>query len=184
VLRPPAAEEAVLALLPTAPSAALDALEAIGGDRTRSALARAFGLDGPADGLPTAQSGTKDGPPTAQSGTEDGPATAPDGPPRLPVAPELRPVRDRALALLWHLTREPGQRQDLLARLDPQNLPYDIEADLGAPDERDLAVLRARVDVDAPVAAFCRIAAYAGTGTPPPGGVPLADLLLRIVRDL
>ncbi|MFE1823062.1 HEAT repeat domain-containing protein [Streptomyces anulatus] len=173
VLRPPAAEEAVLALLPTAPSAALDALEAIGGDRTRSALARAFGLGGPADR-----------PPTALSGAEDGPPTAPDGPPRLPVAPELRPVRDRALALLWHLTREPGQRQALLARLDPQNLPYDIEADLGAPDERELAVLRARVDVDAPVAAFCRIAAYAGTGTPPPGGVPLADLLLRIVRDL
>ncbi|MGW5985898.1 HEAT repeat domain-containing protein [Streptomyces anulatus] len=173
VLRPPAAEEAVLALLPTAPSAALDALEAIGGGRTRSALARAFGLGGPADR-----------PPTALSGAEDGPPTAPDGPPRLPVAPELRPVRDRALALLWHLTREPGQRQALLARLDPQNLPYDIEADLGAPDERELAVLRARVDVDAPVAAFCRIAAYAGTGTPSPGGVPLADLLLRIVRDL
>ncbi|MFJ6806782.1 HEAT repeat domain-containing protein [Streptomyces anulatus] len=172
-LRPPAAEEAVLALLPTAPSAALDALEAIGGDRTRSALARAFGLGGPADG-----------PPTALSGAEDGPPTAPDSPPRLPVAPELRPVRDRALALLWHLTREPGQRQDLLARLDPQNLPHDIEADLGAPDERELAVLRARVDVDAPVASFCRIAAYAGTGTLPPGGVPLADLLLRIVRDL
>ncbi|MFD5209589.1 HEAT repeat domain-containing protein [Streptomyces anulatus] len=173
VLRPPAAEEAVLALLPTAPSAALDALEAIGGDRTRSALAWAFGLGGPADR-----------PPTALSGAEDGPPTAPDGPPRLPVAPELRPVRDRALALLWHLTREPGQRQALLARLDPQNLPYGIEADLGAPDERELAVLRARVDVDAPVAAFCRIAAYAGTGTPSPGGVPLADLLLRIVRDL
>ncbi|MFC8624084.1 HEAT repeat domain-containing protein [Streptomyces anulatus] len=173
VLRPPAAEEAVLALLPTAPSAALDALEAIGGDRTRSALARAFGLGGPADG-----------PPTALSGAADGPPTAPDSPPRLPVAPELRPVRDRALALLWHLTREPGQRQDLLTRLDPQNLPHDIEADLGAPDERELAVLRARVDVDAPVAAFCRIAAYAGTGTLPPGGVPLADLLLRIVRDL
>ncbi|MFH9240919.1 HEAT repeat domain-containing protein [Streptomyces anulatus] len=172
-LRPPAAEEAVLALLPTAPSAALDALEAIGGDRTRSALARAFGLGGPVDG-----------PPTALSGAADGPPTAPDSPPRLPVAPELRPVRDRALALLWHLTREPGQRQDLLARLDPQNLPYDIEADLGAPDERELAVLRARVDVDAPVAAFCRITAYAGTGTPSPGGVPLADLLLRIVRDL
>lgn len=173
VLRPPAAEEAVLALLPTAPSAALDALEAIGGDRTRSALARAFGLGGPADG-----------PPTALSGAADGAPTAPDSPPRLPVAPELRPVRDRALALLWHLTREPGQRQDLLARLDPRNLPYDIEADLGAPDERELAVLRARVDVDAPVAAFCRIATYAGTGTLPPGGVPLADLLLRIVRDL
>ncbi|MFH9268669.1 HEAT repeat domain-containing protein [Streptomyces sp. NPDC017546] len=162
VLRPPSAEKAVLALLPGAPSAALDALEAIGGDRTRSALARAFGVGGPADGPPTAT----------------------DGPPRLPVARELRPVRDRALALLWHLTREPGQRQDLLARLAPQDLPRDIEADLGAPDERELAVLRARVDVDAPVAAFCRIAAYAGAGTVSSGGVPLADLLLRIVRDL
>ncbi len=206
VLRPPAAEEAVLALLPTAPSAALDALEAIGGDRTRSALARAFGLGGPADGpptalsdaadglptalsdagdgLPTALSDAGDGLPTALSDAADGPPTAPDSAPRLPVAPELRPVRDRALALLWHLTHEPGQRQDLLARLDPQHLPYAIEADLGAPDERELAVLRARVDVDAPGAAFCRIAAYAGTGTLPPGGVPLADLLLRIVRDL
>lgn len=162
VLRPPAAEEAVLALLPTAPSAALDALEAIGADRTRSALARAFGLDGPADGPPG----------------------DPDTPRRLPVAPELRPVRDRALALLWHLTREPGQRQDLLARLDPQNLPHAVEADLGAPEERELAVLRARVDVNDPVAAFCRIAAHTGTGTLPPEGVPPADLLLRIVRDL
>ncbi|MER6023127.1 HEAT repeat domain-containing protein, partial [Streptomyces anulatus] len=62
VLRPPAAEEAVLALLPTAPSAALDVLEAIGGDRTRSALARAFGLGGPADRPPTALSGAEDGP--------------------------------------------------------------------------------------------------------------------------
>lgn len=184
VLRPPAAEEAVLALLPTAPSAALDALEAIGGDRTRSELARAFGLGGPADGRPTGLSEAADGPRTAPPGVEDGPRTAPDSPPRLPVAPELRPVRDRALALLWHLTREPGQRQDLLARLDPQHLPYAIEADLGAPDEGELAVLRARVDVDAPVASFCRIATYAGTGTLPPGGVPLADLLLRIVRDL
>lgn len=162
VLRPAAAEEAVLALLPTAPSAALDALEAIGGDRTRSVLARAFGIGGPADGPPTAA----------------------DGPPRLPVAPELRPVRDRALALLWHLTRRPGQRQELLARLAPQDLPRAVEADLGAPDERELAVLRARVDVDDPVGAFCRIAAHAGTGTAPPEGVPLADLLLRIVRDL
>ncbi|MFH9298646.1 HEAT repeat domain-containing protein [Streptomyces sp. NPDC017520] len=162
VLRPPAAEEAVLALLPTAPSAALDALEAIGGDRTRSALARAFGVGGPADGSPTAT----------------------DGPPRLPVAPELRSVRDRALALLWHLTHRPGQREELLARLAPRHLPRAVEADLGAPDERELAVLRARVDVDAPVAAFCRIAAHAGTGTAPPESVPLADLLLRIVRDL
>ncbi|MER8267814.1 HEAT repeat domain-containing protein [Streptomyces griseus] len=161
-LRPPAAEEAVLALLPTAPAAALDALEAVGGDRTRSALARAFGVGGPADGPPTAA----------------------DGPSPLPVAPELRPVRDRALALLWHLSHRPGQRHELLSRLAPQDLPRDIEADLGAPDERELAVLRARVDLDAPVAAFCRIAAHAGGGPASPEGVPLADLLLRIVRDL
>lgn len=158
VLRPPDAEEAVLALLATAPAAALDALEAIGGDRTRSALARGLGVGDPADGPPT----------------------APDGSSRLPVAPELRPVRDRALAILWHLTHDPGQRRDLLDRLDPQALPRDVEADLGAPDERELAVLRARVDVGDPVASLGRIAAYADTGTLP----LVADLLLRIVRDL
>ncbi|MEU0103106.1 HEAT repeat domain-containing protein [Streptomyces sp. NPDC006267] len=178
VLRPPDAEEAVLALLPTAPSAALDALEAIGGDRTRSALARGLGVE-PTIGPPT----TEDGPLAAPAGlptTPDDPLTAPDGPPRLPVAPELRPVRHRALALLWHLTREPGRRRDLLARLDPRDLPPDIEADLGAPDERELAVLRARVDVDDPVAALRRIAEYAGTQS----SSLVADVLLRVVRDL
>ncbi|MFK0135125.1 HEAT repeat domain-containing protein [Streptomyces rubiginosohelvolus] len=160
-LRPPNAEDAVLALLPSAPSAALDALEAIGGDRTRSALARAFGTD--ALGL-----------------APDSPPEAPDRSPRPPVAPELRPVRDRALALLWHLTRVPEQRRDLLDRLDPRHLPHTVEADLGAPDERELAVLRARVDADAPVAALRRIAEYAGTGALP----LVSDLLLRIVRDL
>ncbi|MFF0504129.1 HEAT repeat domain-containing protein [Streptomyces fimicarius] len=170
VLRPPGAEEAVLALLPTVPSAALDALEAIGGDRTRSALARGLGIGGLVDG-------PVDGP---SDGAADGPSTAPDRAPRLPVVPELRPVRDRATALLWHLTQEPAQRRDLLARLDPRALPPGIEADLGAPDERELAVLRARVDVDDPVAALCRVAAYADAATLP----LVADLLLRIVRDL
>ncbi|MFD4024968.1 HEAT repeat domain-containing protein [Streptomyces sp. NPDC058576] len=179
VLRPPNAEEAVLALLPTAPAAALVALEAIGGDRTRSTLARAFGVAGAADGPAPAP----DSPHEGTGGSRpagDGPAPAPGGSSRPPVAPELRSVRDRALALLWHLTHDPGQRRDLLAQLDPQHLPRDVEADLGAPDERELAVLRARVDVDAPVAALRRIAAYAGTGTLP----LVSDLLLRIVRDL
>ncbi|MGW6465610.1 HEAT repeat domain-containing protein [Streptomyces rubiginosohelvolus] len=160
-LRPPNAEDAVLALLPSAPSAALDALKAIGGDRTRSALARAFGIDAP--GL-----------------APDSPPEAPDRSPRPPVAPELRPVRDRALALLWHLTHVPEQRRDLLDRLDPRHLPHTVEADLGAPDERELAVLRARVDADAPVAALRRTAEYAGTGALP----LVSDLLLRVVRDL
>ncbi|MGW1228066.1 HEAT repeat domain-containing protein [Streptomyces sp. NPDC002530] len=42
-LRPPDAERAVLAVLPRAPAAALDALEAIGGDRTVRALHEALG---------------------------------------------------------------------------------------------------------------------------------------------
>ncbi|MGW4839180.1 HEAT repeat domain-containing protein [Streptomyces globisporus] len=165
-LRPPNAEDAVLALLPSAPSAALDALEAIGGDRTRSALARAFGIDAPPEALPPAP-----GSPPPAAATRS---------PRPPVAPELRPVRDRALALLWHLTRVPEQRRDLLDRLDPRHLPYAVEADLGAADERELAVLRARVDADAPVAALRRIAEHAGTEALP----LVSDLLLRIVRDL
>ncbi|MET7415301.1 HEAT repeat domain-containing protein [Streptomyces rubiginosohelvolus] len=188
-LRPPNAEDAVLALLPSAPSAALDALEAIGGDRTRSALARAFGTDAPGsapDGPPEApdsRSQAPGGPSPASGGRPSGPGApppAPDRSPRPPVAPELRPVRDRALALLWHLTHVPEQRRDLLDRLDPRHLPHTVEADLGAPDERELAVLRARVDADAPVAALRRIAEYAGTGALP----LVSELLLRIVRDL
>ncbi|MGW3304253.1 HEAT repeat domain-containing protein [Streptomyces rubiginosohelvolus] len=192
-LRPPNAEDAVLALLPSAPSAALDALEAIGGDRTRSALARAFGIDAPTDAPGSAPDGppeAPDSPPQASGGPSPAsggrpsglgaPPPAPDRSPRPPIAPELRPVRDRALALLWHLTRVPEQRRDLLGRLDPRHLPHAVEADLGAPDERELAVLRARVDADAPVAALRRIAEYAGTGALP----LVSDLLLRIVRDL
>ncbi|RDL04673.1 HEAT repeat protein [Streptomyces sp. HB202] len=206
-LRPPNAEDAVLALLPSAPSAALDALEAIGGDRTRSALTRAFGIDAPPEATgsaPDALGSAPDGPPEAP----DSPSKAPGGPspasggrpsglgapppapgspppapvrtPRPPVAPELRPVRDRALALLWHLTRVPEQRRDLLDLLDPRHLPSAVEADLGAADERELAVLRARVDADAPVAALRRIAEHAGTEALP----LVSDLLLRIVRDL
>ncbi|WP_424570452.1 HEAT repeat domain-containing protein [Streptomyces sp. CH-036] len=206
-LRPPNAEDAVLALLPSAPSAALDALEAIGGDRTRSALARAFGIDAPTDAPGSAPDGLGSAPDGLGS-APDGPSQAPGGPspasggrpsglgalppapgspppaaarlPRPPVAPELRPVRDRALALLWHLTCVPEQRRDLLDRLDPRHLPHTVEADLGAPDERELAVLRARVDADAPVAALRRIAEYAGTGALP----LVSDLLLRVVRDL
>ncbi|MFI2083734.1 HEAT repeat domain-containing protein [Streptomyces rubiginosohelvolus] len=188
-LRPPNAEDAVLALLPSAPSAALDALEAIGGDRTRSALARALGIDAPGsapDGPPEApdsRSQEPGGPSPASGGRPSGPGApppAPDRSPRPPVAPELRPVRDRALALLWHLTLVPEQRRDLLDRLAPRHLPHTVEADLGAPDERELAVLRARVDADAPVAALRRIAEHAGTGALP----LVSELLLRIVRDL
>ncbi|WP_439081299.1 HEAT repeat domain-containing protein [Streptomyces sp. WL006] len=234
-LRPPNAEEAVLALLPTAPAAALDALEAIGGEPTRTVLAHALGVgspeDVPADALmdssrtagpadvltyashtagpadvlthapgtagpadvltyasatgvapPPAPGGARGIPPLPDPGRARGlpEPLAPARAPRLPVAPALRPVRDRALALLWHLTEDPARRRALLARLDPQNLPPDVEADLGAPDEGELAVLRARVDGDDPVASLCRVARYAGPRTLP----LVADLLLRVVRDL
>ncbi|MET8501995.1 HEAT repeat domain-containing protein [Streptomyces microflavus] len=96
------------------------------------------------------------------------------------VAPALRAVRGRALELLWHLTTEPGRRRRLLARLDPTDLPPRIAADLGAPDEQELAVLRSRPDGVDPVAVLCRVAEHAGTGSLP----LIADLLLRVVRDL
>ncbi|MEU3216197.1 HEAT repeat domain-containing protein [Streptomyces sp. NPDC006971] len=143
-LRHRRAEEAVIALLPSAPAAALDTLEAIGGRRTVRALRDGLGLTG------------------------------------APPATHLYAVRHRALELLWQLTRDPEQRQALLVRLDPLDLPARVAADLGGPDERELALLRSRPDPDGPVAALRRTAAYGGVGTLP----AVADLLLRIVSDL
>ncbi|MEV4881200.1 HEAT repeat domain-containing protein [Streptomyces cyaneofuscatus] len=173
VLRPAAAEEAVLTLLPTAPVEALAALEAIGGDRTEAALALGLGV---------AEYGS-DVARYAPWAAEGRPGVAPTRAPAVPgagIAPALRAVRGRALELLWHLTTEPGRRRRLLARLDPADLPPRIAADLGAPDEQELAVLRSRPDGADPLAALRRIAEHAGTGTPP----LVADLLLRVVRDL
>lgn len=142
-LRHTDAEEAVIALLPTAPAAALDTLEAIGGDRTAEALRAGLGL--------------------TTGGT----------------APHLRPVRNRALELLWLLNRDPELRHELLARLDPVDLPPRVAAGLGAPDERELALLSSHLDPDAPEAALCRLAAHGDAGTLP----VIADLLLRIVAE-
>ncbi|MFJ6435728.1 HEAT repeat domain-containing protein [Streptomyces sp. NPDC091416] len=143
-LRHTEAEDAVIALLPSAPAAALDTLEAIGGDRTVRALHDGLGLT------------------TGRT------------------AAHLRPVRDRALGLLWQLNRDPVRRGALLARLDPADLPPRIAADLGGPDARELALLRSHLDPEAPVAALCRLAAHGGAGTLP----VIADLLLRIVAGL
>ncbi|MEV6582946.1 HEAT repeat domain-containing protein [Streptomyces sp. NPDC051582] len=96
------------------------------------------------------------------------------------IAPHLRAVRSRALEVLWHLTDDPSRRRALLARLDPADLPARIAADLGGPDERELAVLSSHLDPDEPVAALCRLATHGGPGTLP----VIADLLLRIVAEL
>ncbi|WP_141747184.1 HEAT repeat domain-containing protein [Streptomyces agglomeratus] len=151
-LRHADAEEAVIALLPAAPAAALNALEAIGGARTAAALAEGLGLsaDAPPDGAGSV------------------------------IAPHLRAVRDRALELLWHLSHEPHARQRILVRLDPADLPARIATDLGAPDERELALLRSHLDPARPVDALCRLAAHGSTGTLP----LITDLLLAAVRDL
>ncbi|WP_406512959.1 HEAT repeat domain-containing protein [Streptomyces sp. NBC_00161] len=149
-LRHADAEDAVIALLPSAPAAALEALEAIGGHRTTTALREGLGLA------------------TAESvgvGV---------------IAPHLRAVRSRALEVLWHLTHDPAQRRAVLVRLDPADLPTRIAADLGGPDEQELALLSSHLDPDEPVAALCRLAAHGGAGTLP----VIADLLLRIVADL
>lgn len=147
-LRHADAEDAVIALLPSAPAASLDALEAIGGYRTTAALAEGLGL-APREGA---------------SG----------------IAPHLRAVRNRALEVLWHLTRDPSQRRAVLARLDPADLPARIAVDLGGPDEEELALLSSHLDPGQPVAALCRLAAHGSAATLP----VIADLLLRIVADL
>ncbi|MFF3018906.1 HEAT repeat domain-containing protein [Streptomyces sp. NPDC057939] len=96
------------------------------------------------------------------------------------IAPHLRPVRNRALEVLWHLTDDPARRRALLVRLDPADLPARVAADLGGPDERELALLSSHLDPDEPVAALCRLAAHGSAATLP----VIADLLLRVVTEL
>ncbi|WP_328908747.1 HEAT repeat domain-containing protein [Streptomyces sp. NBC_00234] len=145
-LRHTDAEEAVLALLPVVPGAALDTLEAIGGQRTVAALAEGLGL-------------------TTAAGA---------------IAPPFRSVRNRALELLWHLNADPRRRRDILGRLDPAEVPARIAADLGGPDEQELALLGSRPDPDDPVVALCGLAARGSAGALP----AVADLLLRVVGGL
>ncbi|WNI32864.1 HEAT repeat domain-containing protein [Streptomyces sp. ITFR-6] len=143
-LRHTDAEEAVIALLPAAPAAALDTLEAIGGEPTVRALREGLGI-----------------------GTGS-------------TAPHLRPVRGRALGLLWQLNRDPALRRALLARLDPVDLPPRVAAGLGGPDAAELALLSSHLDPDAPEAALCRLAAHGDATTLP----VITDLLSRIVAGL
>ncbi|MEU5994467.1 HEAT repeat domain-containing protein [Spirillospora sp. NPDC047418] len=142
-LRPAAAEETVLALLPRSPREALGALEAVGGVRTVAVLRAGLGLDG-GDG-----------------------------------APHLRPFRHRACELLWHLNGDPGLRRTLLERLDPRDLPRRIADDLGGPDARELALLRANPDPGDPAAALHRLAGNGDAATLP----AIADLLLRVASE-
>ncbi|MBO2459454.1 HEAT repeat domain-containing protein [Actinomadura violacea] len=96
------------------------------------------------------------------------------------AAPHLTPFRRRALEILWHLDRAPGRRRTLLDRLDPLDLPRRIADDLGGPDPRELAVLRAAHDPADPAAALARLARN-GDATSLPA---VADLLLRVVSGL
>ncbi|MFJ8976804.1 HEAT repeat domain-containing protein [Streptomyces sp. NPDC102282] len=145
-LRHEGAEEAVLALLPEAPAAALDTLEAIGGDRTVAALTDALGPETDGRG----------------------------------IAPFLRPVRHRALELLWQLNTDPGLRRHLLARVDPAAPPPAVAADLGAPDERELGLLAAGPTPADPVAALCALTSHGSAAVLP----AVTALLARVVSEL
>ncbi|MGY0235265.1 HEAT repeat domain-containing protein [Longispora urticae] len=93
------------------------------------------------------------------------------------VAPHLRPVRYRALELLWHLTDEPADRAGLVRRLDPRDLPREIARDLGAPDGSELALLAADFAPDRPDQALVALAKVGGARALP----ALTDLLRRVV---
>ncbi|NEA30036.1 hypothetical protein, partial [Actinomadura bangladeshensis] len=94
-------------------------------------------------------------------------------------APYLRPFRHRACELLWHLNGDPGLRRTLLERLDPRDLPRRIADDLGGPDARELALLRANPDPGDPAAALRRLAGNGDATTLP----AIADLLLRVASE-
>ncbi|MEV6521910.1 HEAT repeat domain-containing protein [Longispora sp. NPDC051575] len=93
------------------------------------------------------------------------------------VAPHLRPVRYRALELLWHLTDTPADRAGLVRRLDPRDLPRGIARDLGAPEESELALLAADFAPDRPDQALVALARVGGARAVP----ALTDLLRRVV---
>ncbi|TDC58386.1 HEAT repeat domain-containing protein [Actinomadura sp. KC345] len=94
------------------------------------------------------------------------------------IAPHLRPFRHQALELLWHLGDE-GERRDILDRLDPRDVPRRIADDLGGPDPRELALLRANLDPAEPAEALRRLTRNGDATTLP----AIADLLLRVVSD-
>ncbi|MFB4308800.1 HEAT repeat domain-containing protein [Actinomadura sp. GTD37] len=95
------------------------------------------------------------------------------------AAAHLGPVRHRALEILWHLGGDAGLRPAVLDRLDPRDLPRRIADDLGGPDARELALLRANPDPGDPAAALRRLAANGDATTLP----AIADLLLRVVSE-
>ncbi|MEU0560848.1 hypothetical protein [Dactylosporangium sp. NPDC006015] len=92
--------------------------------------------------------------------------------------PFLRPWRHQALELCWLLQPDPARRHALLLRLDPAALPDRIAADLGRPDERELAVLRARATPDRPLQALIWLAGHAAAVD------DVTELLSRIVAEL
>ncbi|WP_436531475.1 HEAT repeat domain-containing protein [Actinoplanes sp. HUAS TT8] len=96
------------------------------------------------------------------------------------IAPHLRPVRHRALELLWHLTEDPDRRRAILARLDPRDVPPRIRTDLGGADRAELALLSAGADPDDPAGTLIRLARNGDSATVP----IIADILLRIVAEL
>ncbi|MEO3827081.1 HEAT repeat domain-containing protein [Actinomadura sp. B10D3] len=95
------------------------------------------------------------------------------------VAAHLRPYRHRALEILWHLNGDAGLRRTILERLDPRDLPRRIADDLGGPDARELAALRANPGRGDPAAALRRLAANGDATTLP----AIADLLLRVAAQ-
>ncbi|WP_437820945.1 HEAT repeat domain-containing protein [Sorangium sp. So ce1078] len=153
-LRHAAAEDDVLAASPRAPAEALEALAAIGGQRTADALRAALGLDG--------------------AGALSAPSDAPS------IALSTRQERNIAVVLLWHLTEDPGDRRALLARLNPRDLPAEIAADLGGAEPAELAALQHAVKRYTPADALQALA-RAGDARAIPA---IADLLHRIAAEL
>jgi len=93
----------------------------------------------------------------------------------------LYPYYNEALSLLWHLSQNKKQKDEILSRINPRELPYSIEADLGAViPENELNLLMLRKDEFVASEMIITLCKYNAENS-----IPLiSELLLKHIQEL